>query len=107
VLQRATAAPGAATGPVADAGAPPTKINNWLIVSILVTVFCCLPFGIVGIVYAAQVNGKVHAGDIAGAEDMARKAKLWSLWGLGLGGALALFYFLAIFGGLMAGLSNR
>ena len=31
-----------------------------------VTLFCCLPFGIVSIVHAAQVNGKVEAGDRRG-----------------------------------------
>lgn len=61
------------------------KINNNLALAILVTVLCCLPFGIVGIVQAAQVNGKVQAGDIAGAEECARKARKWSLWGLGIG----------------------
>ncbi|MAG70217.1 MAG: hypothetical protein CL471_08015, partial [Acidobacteria bacterium] len=44
-----------------------------------------------GIVHAAQVNAKAQAGDIAGAEESARKAKMWSLWGLGLG--------LVVFGG--------
>ena len=35
---------------------PPTKIDNWLWQSIVVTICCCLPLGIVGIVFAAQVN---------------------------------------------------
>ncbi|MFZ3275199.1 MAG: CD225/dispanin family protein, partial [Lutibacter sp.] len=41
--------------------------KNYLIESILVTIFCCLPFGIVGIVFAAQVNAKFDAGDYEGA----------------------------------------
>ena len=64
---------------------PVRNINNNLALAILVTVLCCLPFGIVGIVQAAQVNGKVQAGDVAGAEECARKARKWSLWGLGIG----------------------
>jgi hypothetical protein len=63
----------------------PKKIDNNLVLAIVVTVLCCMPFGIVGIVYAAQVNARAQAGDIAGAEDSARKARKWSLWGLGLG----------------------
>jgi hypothetical protein len=63
----------------------PKKIDNNLALAIIVTVLCCMPFGVVGIVYAAQVNAKAIGGDIAGAEESARKARAWSLWGLGLG----------------------
>lgn len=42
----------------------PVTIPNYLVQAILVTLCCCLPFGIVSIVYAAQVNTKVKAGDI-------------------------------------------
>jgi len=54
---------------------PTRKINNYLVLAIVVTVLCCLPFGIVGIVYAAQVNARAQGGDIAGAEESARKAR--------------------------------
>ena len=53
------------------------KVPNYLAQSILVTLFCCLPFGIPAIVYAAQVNGKLQAGDVAGAQASSRKAKMW------------------------------
>jgi interferon-induced transmembrane protein len=69
-----------------------TKIDNYLVLAIVVTVLCCLPLGIVGIVYAAQVNPKVQAGDLAGAQEASRKARLWTLWGLGLGLTLYLLY---------------
>ena len=49
--------------------APPpssTPPKNWLVESILVTIFCCLPFGIAGIVFASQVNSKWAAGDYNG-----------------------------------------
>ena len=42
----------------------PKRIDNNLALAIVVTVLCCLPFGIVGIVQAAQVNAKARAGDI-------------------------------------------
>src|SRR5690242_9892722 len=41
-------------------GTPPP---NHLVWSILTTLFCCLPLGIVSIIFAAQVNGKWQAGD--------------------------------------------
>src|SRR5437762_2059610 len=41
-----------------SAAPPPAQpIPNYLAQAILVTVFCCLPFGIPAIVFAAQVNG--------------------------------------------------
>lgn len=54
-------------------------VPNNLVWAILTTLFCCLPLGIVSIVYAAQVDGKRAAGDIAGARNAARKAGMWAL----------------------------
>jgi hypothetical protein len=83
--------------------AAPVQIPNYLVQSILVTLCCCLPAGIVAIVYAAQVNSKVAAGDIAGAMESSRLAKIWSWVGFGLGILVTLIY--AIAGGLSS-LSN-
>ena len=47
--------------------------------------FCCLPLGIVAVIFAAQVNGKVAAGDMAGALDASKKAKMFSYISIGLG----------------------
>ena len=44
-----------------------------------------MPLGIVAVIFAAQVNGKVAAGDTAGAQDSARKAKMFSYIAIGLG----------------------
>jgi hypothetical protein len=62
---------------------PPPK--NWLVESILVTIFCCLPFGIAGIVFASQVNSKAAAGDYAGATEAARNAAKWTKIGFWVG----------------------
>jgi len=53
-------------------------VPSYLLPAILTTLCCCLPFGIVAIVYAAQVNGKLQAGDIAGAQASSRNALMWS-----------------------------
>jgi hypothetical protein len=53
--------------------------------AILVTLCCCLPGGIVAIVYAAQVNSKLQAGDIAGAQAASNNAKLWCMIAAGSG----------------------
>jgi len=60
----------------APQGAPPP---NHLVWAILTTLFCCLPFGIVSIVFAAQVNSKWAAGDVAGAHESSQKARRWAM----------------------------
>ena len=69
---------------------PGQPIPNYLVQSILVTLFCCLPLGIAAIVYAAQVSVKVQAGDIAGAMAASKNAKLfcWISFAIGVGGIL-------------------
>ncbi len=61
------------------------KIDNHLVEAILVTLFCCLPFGIVSIVYASQVSSLVAAGNLDGALDSSKKAHKWAMTGLILG----------------------
>jgi hypothetical protein len=56
---------------------PGVYVQNYLVFAILTTVLCCLPAGIPAIVYAAQVNGKLQAGDIAGAQLASKNAKMW------------------------------
>ena len=65
--------------------AAPANIPNYLVQSILVTLCCCLPFGIVAVVYSAQVNGKLAAGDIAGAQNASKNAKMWAWIAFGTG----------------------
>ena len=60
------------------------KVPNYLIPAIL-SAICCFPLGIISIIFAAQVNGKVAAGDLAGAADSSKKAKMCSFIFLGLG----------------------
>lgn len=69
--------------PPPAAGAP-DKVPNYLIPAIISAV-CCFPLGIISIIFAAQVNGKVAAGDIAGAIDASKKAKILSYIFIGLG----------------------
>ena len=57
------------------------NVPNYLVTSIIVTLCCCLPFGIVAIVYAASVNAKVAAGDIQGAKAASGTALMWCYLG--------------------------
>ena len=71
--------------------------ENWLVEAILVTLLCCLPFGVVGIIFAAQVNTKQQAGDSVGAENARREAAKWTKIGFWVGLAwvilICIFYF--------------
>lgn len=76
-------------------------IPNHLVWSILTTLFCCLPLGIVSIVHASQVDGKRAAGDLAGARRASQQAKTWAIWAAVAGPVLLLVWF-TLFGGLAA-----
>lgn len=81
--------------------APPARVSNYLVPAILCTVFCCLPCGIPAIVFAAQVNAKLSAGDMEGAAEASKKAKIWCLVALGLGLVGGVIYgMIIILGGL-------
>ncbi|MBC7979716.1 MAG: CD225/dispanin family protein [Armatimonadetes bacterium] len=56
-------------------------IPNYLWQSIVVTLFCCMPFGVVGIIYASKVDGLQAWGDIAGANAASRSARTWAIAG--------------------------
>ena len=60
-------------------------VPTYLVQAILTTLFCCQPFGIVAIVYAAQVSNKLTSGDYNGAVDSSEKAKMWSWIAFGAG----------------------
>ena len=69
-------------GPAADQ----PKIPNHMTLALILTVLCCFPpASIVAIFYAAKVNKMAAAGDIAGATEASRKAKLWCWITVGVG----------------------
>jgi len=76
---------------------PPTDdqqehVPNYLVQSVLVTLFCCLPFGIVAMVYAIQVNGKLAVGNLEGAKRFSAFARLWCWIALWTGIAVGLLW---------------
>ncbi|WP_294083530.1 CD225/dispanin family protein [Proteiniphilum sp. UBA5384] len=62
---------------------PPLKPSNWLWQSILVTILCCIPFGIVAIIYATKVDSFYFRGQYEEAERSAQKAKMWVFISIG------------------------
>ena len=83
---------------------PSTGINfiqnkppkTWLVESILVTLFCCLPFGIAGIIYASRVESKYYAGDHAGAQEASNEAGKWTKIGFWIGLGILILYIIYI-----------
>jgi hypothetical protein len=53
--------------------------DNYLVWAILTTVFCCLPLGIVSIVYSTKVSGLWSQGRYAEAQAAADNAKKWAI----------------------------
>jgi Interferon-induced transmembrane protein len=73
------------------------RVPNYLPQAILTTLFCCLPFGVVAIVYAAQVNSKLQAGDYEGAMQASKNARTWCWASFGTGLAVMVLYFILVF----------
>ncbi len=73
------------------------KINTHLTEAILVTVLCCMPFGIAAIVNAAQVSTLVSVGKYAEAQEASKKAAIWATISLVIG---IVIYILGIIGTL-------
>lgn len=80
---------------------PVPQVNNYLVWSILVTIFCCLPFGIAAIVFSSKVNTLLAQGNYAGAMDASKKAKTWCIVGA-IGFVVVLIFYIILFAtGLM------
>lgn len=75
-----------------------TPPPNYLVWAILTTILCCLPFGIVSIIYASQVNSKWIAGDYEGAKLSSKNAKVWAWvsFFVALAGLIIYFILLAV-----------
>ena len=66
--------------------------KTWMAESIVVTIFCCLPFGIVGIVNAAKVSSLFAAGNVAATEEASKSAGTWTKWGFIVGLVVIVLY---------------
>lgn len=91
--------------PKSNAGNNYSMPKTWLVESILVTLFCCLPFGIVGIVYSSQISSYFNHGNYAAAEEASRNAGKWTKIGFFTGISIYVLYliFYAILGASLIG----
>ncbi len=76
--------------------------KNYLVESILVTIFCCLPLGIVGIINASKVNSEFEQGNFEEANKASASAKKWAKYGLiaGIIGIVGYLIFMFAIGGM-------
>ena len=75
------------------------SVPNYMVLSILTTLFCCLIGGIIAIVFSSQVNTKLAQGDIEGAKSASKKAKIFIIVNI----ASALLMFLLALALMVAG----
>ena len=61
------------------------KPENYMVWNILATICCCLPLGIVGIVFSSMVNQKWMRGDVEGAQKASERAAWCLMVGIVLG----------------------
>lgn len=70
----------------------PPKPDNYLVWAILTTILCCLPFGIVSIVYATKVDNLYFNGQYDEALAKAKSAKTWAIVSAGSGLLVLILY---------------
>src|SRR6185369_10546486 len=82
-------------------GYPAQQPDSNLVWGILCALLCCLPLGVVSIVYASKVSGLWVQGRYAEAQTAADNAKKWAIWGAVAGVIVLIIYgVLAVAGGL-------
>lgn len=74
----------------------PPMPDNHLVWAILSTCMCCLPFGVVSIVYATQVEGLYLQGRYEEAVDKSNKARKWAMISAGAAAAIMMLYVLIL-----------
>jgi len=72
----------------------PQRPNNYLALAIISTILCCLPAGIVSIVYATQVNSAYDDGNYNKALSASKNAKTWGIVSIVIAAAGWLIYVL-------------
>jgi len=77
--------------------------DNNMLWAILTTFFCCVPFGIVSIVYAAKVDGLWRNGEHEEAIQAAEDSKKYAKYGAIIGGIVGILYLIAVAAGALSG----
>ncbi len=90
------------------ARSPEAHVPGYLLpLSILTTLFCCLPVGIVAIVFSAQARSRSQIGDYAGAARAVRNANISLIITVVLGILFYILVFTIIFLGIFISASGE
>ena len=65
--------------PPISSEAPNNNLPFAIIATVVSVLFCCIPHGLVSLIFALQVNKKAAAGDMQGALNSAKQAKTWAI----------------------------
>ena len=82
---------------------PEINYVPYLVLSIISTVCCCLPFGIVGIVFSVKINSAMNVGNYEEAAQNAKMAKIWTIVSFVVGLVVGILYFIF---GIIVGIDN-
>jgi uncharacterized membrane protein len=67
-------------------------VETYLVKSILVTILCFMPFGVVALVHSAMAEAKRSSGDWRGAREASRTANKWANLAIIIGIALLVVF---------------
>jgi Interferon-induced transmembrane protein len=100
------------TPPPAPSSAPASTIPNNMVLAIIASVvsfmICCLPHGVLSLIFALQVSKKEAAGDIEGATKASKLAKMFAWISIIVSAVTVILWFVfGIFGVIMSAIGNR
>ncbi len=92
---------------VTAAGTVPNNMVMAIIATVVSVIGCCLPHGLVSLMFAMQVGKKEAAGDLEGAKNSAKQAKMWA-WISIIVGALTMIlgFIFGVFAGIISALNR-
>lgn len=68
------------------------EVTDYTVYSVLSMIFCCVPFGVVSLIYSSKTAQLVKNGKIDEARELSRKAKAWAIAAVVTGFIFTLLY---------------
>ncbi len=81
--------------------------KTWFVEAILVTIFCCMPFGVVGLVYAIQVRSMIEVGRLDLAEKFSVQAKNWTIISFFIGLFFVFIWVILVILSFLSGITSQ
>ena len=90
----------------APMGNMPPMPDTYLVWAILSTICCCLPLGVVSIVYSSKVSSLYASGQYNEALKASQSAKKWAIWSAVSSLIIGILYFILVMLGIAAGVNT-